>query len=292
MLVWLNGRLVEASRARVPALDRGLLHGDGLYETWRTYGGEPFAVAAHLRRLAAAARRLRLRVPGDADLWTRRSRLLVRRNGLPDAAVRLTITRGNGGEAIVPERRAAPTVLLLARPLPADLARRRRDGVHAVRLPFPRDASAFWGSLKLLGHASAVAGRMVAAARGADEGLYVTAAGEVTEGTTSNVFAVVRGVLLTPPLDAGILPGVTRAMVLALARRARLRVREAPLPARGLTSADELFLTASTVEILPVVRLDGRRVGDGRPGPVTRALQARYAAAVARAQNATRRRTA
>ena len=292
MLVWLNGRVVDSTRARVPALDRGLLHGDGLYETWRTYGGEPFAVAAHLRRLAAAARRLALPVPGTAADWVRRSRLLVRRNGLPDAAVRLTITRGDSGEAIVPERRAAPTVLLLVRPLPADLARRQRDGVRAVRLPFPRDASATWGGLKLLGHASAVAGRMLATSRRADEGLYVTPAGEVTEGTTSNVFAVVRGTLLTPPLDAGILAGVTRAMVLALARRAGLRVREAPLAATHLPDADEIFLTASTVEILPVVRLDGRRVGDGRHGPVTRALQARYAAAAARAQNASRRRTA
>lgn len=292
MFVWLNGRLVAAARARVSALDRGLLHGDGLYETWRTYGGEPFAVAAHLRRLAAAARRLSLPVPGDAALWVRRSRLLVRRNRLADAAVRLTITRGDAGEAIVPERRATPTVLLLVRPLPADLVRRQRDGVGAARLPFPRDASAPWGGLKLLGHASAVAGRMLAASRRADEGLYVTAAGEITEGTTCNVFAVVRGSVLTPPLDAGILPGVTRALVLALARRAGLAVRETPLTKRVVAAADELFLTASTIEILPVVRLDGRRVGGGTPGPVTRALQARYGAQVARAQNANRRSTA
>jgi D-amino acid aminotransferase len=292
VLVWLNGRLVAASRARVPALDRGLLHGDGLYETRRTYGGEPFAVPAHPRRLAAAARRLALPVPGSADLWARRSRILVRRNRLPDAAVRLTITRGNAGEAIVPARRAPPTVLLLVRPLPADLAHRQRDGVTAVRLPFPRDASASWGGLKLVGHASAVVGRMLAASRRADEGLYVTPAGEVTEGTGSNVFAVVRGAVVTPPLDAGILSGVTRAVVLALARRAGLPVRETPLTARLVAAADEIFVTASTIEILPVVRLDGRRVGGGTAGPVTRALQAGYAAHVASAQKAKRRRTA
>jgi branched-subunit amino acid aminotransferase/4-amino-4-deoxychorismate lyase len=290
VLVWLNGRVVDAARARVSALDRGLLHGDGLYETWRTYGGEPFAVAAHLRRLAAAARRLALPVPGSAALWTRRSRLLVRRSGLADAAVRLTVTRGAAGEAVVPERRARPTVLLLVRPLPRDLARRQRDGVRAVRLGFPRDAGVPWGALKLVGHASAVAGRMRAAARGADEGLYVDADGAVTEATTANVFAVVRGAVVTPPLAAGILPGVTRAAVLALARRAGLAVREAPLAPRLLAAADELFLTASTVEVLPVVRLDGRLVGAGTPGPVTRLLQRRYAARVA--QNAKSRKTA
>jgi branched-subunit amino acid aminotransferase/4-amino-4-deoxychorismate lyase len=292
VLVWLNGRFVEAARARVPVLDRGLLHGDGLYETWRTYGGEPFAVAAHLRRLAAAARRLALPVPGDAGVWVRRSRVLVRRNRLPDAAVRLTITRGDTGEAIVPERRAPPTVLLLVRPLPADLARRQRDGVRVVLLPFPRDASATWGGLKLLGHASAVAGRMLAARRRADEGLYVTPTGDVTEGTTSNVFAVFGRSLVTPPLGAGILAGVTRAMVLALARHSRLRVQEAPLRARALARADEVFLTASTVEILPVVRLDGVRIGPGTPGPVTRELQARYRARIAAAQKANARNTA
>jgi len=133
---------------------------------------------------------------------------------------------------------------------------------------------------------------MLAMRRRADEGLYVTPAGDVTEGTTSNVFAVFGRTLVTPPLGAGILAGVTRAMVLALAPRARLGVREAPLSARSLARADELFLTASTVEILPVVRLDGRRVGTGAPGPVTRVLQEQYAAAVARAQNANRRRMA
>jgi branched-subunit amino acid aminotransferase/4-amino-4-deoxychorismate lyase len=140
-----------------------------------------------------------------------------------------------------------------------------------------------WGALKLLGHVSAVLGRAHAAARGAEEGLYVTTDGAVTEGTASNVFAVRGGTLVTPPLAAGVLPGVTRALVLALARRAGIPVREAPLRARALATMDELFLTASTVEILPVVRLDGRRVGDGRPGPITYALQGRYAARVAAA---------
>lgn len=287
MLVWLNGRVVPAAQARVSALDRGFLHGDGLYETWRTYGGVPFAVAAHLRRLAAAARRMELPVPGTAALWERRSRLLLRRNGLTDAAVRLTITRGGDGSGVVPERPARPTVLLLVRPLPRDLARRQREGIRAVRLPFPRDASPPWGGLKLLGHASAVVGRLVAARRGADEGLYVDATGAVTEGTTANVFAVIGGTLLTPPLSAGILAGVTRGLVLRVARRAGIAVREEPLGPRALGAARELFLTSSTIEVLPVVRLDGRRVGAGTPGPVTRVLQAGFAALVA--QNATRR---
>jgi branched-subunit amino acid aminotransferase/4-amino-4-deoxychorismate lyase len=283
VLVWLNGRVVPARAARVSALDRGLLHGDGVYDTWRTYGGEPFAVAAHIARLAAAARRLGLPPPGPARAWVQRSRLLVRRLALPDAALRLTITRGAAGEALLPERAARPTVLLLARPLPGDLAARQERGVSAALLPFPRDAAGPWGALKLVGHASAIAGRAAAVRRGADEGLYTTASGEVTEGTTTNLWLVEKGTLVTPPLASGVLPGVTRALVLALARRAGIAVREEPLAVARVRRARELFLTASTIEVVPVVRLDGRRVGDGRPGATTRQLHERYRAHVCRA---------
>jgi branched-subunit amino acid aminotransferase/4-amino-4-deoxychorismate lyase len=280
VLVWLNGRVVAAARARVPALDRGLLHGDGAYDTWRTYAGRPFAVDAHIRRLAAATRALALPAPGSAPTWAARSRLLARRNGLADAAVRLTITRGDAGDALAPHRSARPTRLLTVRPLPPDLAQRQAHGVAVVLLPFPRDVGPPWGRLKLIGHASAVAGRTLAARRKADEGLYVTAHGEVTEATTANVFIVERDGIVTPPLETGILPGVTRALVLKLARRAGLAVHEEPITASRLKDAAEVFLTASTVEVLPVVRIDTHRQASGKPGPITRLLQDAYTAHV------------
>jgi branched-subunit amino acid aminotransferase/4-amino-4-deoxychorismate lyase len=281
VLVWLNGRVVRAREARVSALDRGLLHGDGVYDTWRTYGGRPFAVAAHLRRLAAATRVLRLPTPGGAALWEARCVRLVAANRLRDAAVRLTLTRGDAGAALVPVRRARPTILLIVRPLPSDLAHSQAAGVGVILLPFPRDATPPWGGLKLVGHPSAVAGRLAATRRGAAEGLYVTAEGEVTEATAANLLVVERDAVVTPPLAAGVLPGVTRDIVLGLARRAGLVVREEPVSVARLRAASEVALTASTIEVLPVIRLDGRRVGRGRPGPVTRFLQARYAARVA-----------
>ena len=280
MLVWLNGRFLPARDAVVSALDRGLLHGDGAYDTWRTYGGRPFAVAAHLRRLAAAARVLELPAPGPVAPWERRSRLLVARNRLADAAIRLTITRGAAGAGLAPDVRARPTLLLVARRLPATLARRQARGVAAVALPFPRDAGPPWGALKLVGHASAVVGRLVAARRRAHEAVYVTPDGEVTEGVTSNVFLVERGTLVTPPRSCGILPGVTRAIVIELARAAGVGVREERVALARLRRAREVFLSASTIEVLPVVRLDGRAVGDGRPGAVTRRLQEAFRARV------------
>jgi D-amino acid aminotransferase len=283
VFVWLNGRVLDARAARVSALDRGLLHGDGLYDTWRTYGGVPFATAAHLRRLAASTRRLGFPSPGAPHVWDARARRLVARNGLADAAVRLTMTRGATGDALLPVRSGPPTLLLTVRPLPADLARQRQTGVACVLLPFPRDAAYPWGTMKLVGHVSAVIGRREALRRGAAEGLYVTRDGEVTEGTTSNLFAVVRGAVVTPPRESGVLGGVTRDLVLRLARRLGLPAREEPLAAARLRRAAEVFVTASTVEVLPVVRLDGRPVGSGTPGPVTRRLQSAYRAYVERA---------
>jgi D-amino acid aminotransferase len=283
VLVWLNGRVVDARAARVSALDRGLLHGDGLYDTWRTYDGRCFAVDAHLRRLSAAAKRLDLPPPGDARAWAGRAERLAASNGLDDAAVRLTITRGATGDALLPERRGRPTLLLTVRPLPGDLASRQARGIACILLPFPRDAVFPWGTIKLIGHASAIVGRRHALRRGAAEGLYVTGDGEVTEGTTSNFFAVERGTLLTPPRESGVLGGVTRDLVLRLARRLGIPVREERLSVARVRRARELFVTASTIEVLPVVRLDGRRVADGTPGPVTRRLHEAYTDYVRRA---------
>jgi branched-subunit amino acid aminotransferase/4-amino-4-deoxychorismate lyase len=282
VLVWLNGRTLDAGAARVSALDRGLLHGDGLYDTWRTYAGVPFATRAHIRRLAASARRLALPPPGAWQAWHARAARLVAANRLEDAAIRLTLTRGDGGDALLATRRARPTMLLTVRPIPHDLERQRARGIACVLLPFPRDAAFPWATMKLIGHVSAVVGRRHARRHGAAEGLYVTAAGEVTEGTTSNLFTVERGVIVTPPLACGVLGGVARDLVLRLARRAGLTVREAPIPARRLAAAAEVFVTASTIEVMPIVRVDGRPVGAGRPGDVARRLQAAYRAHVAR----------
>lgn len=281
MLVWLNGRWLAARDARISVLDRGFLHGDGLYDTWRSYGGVPFAVHAHLRRLAAACRVLRLPPPGDAAVWTRRAAALLERNGMADGTVRLTITRGLAGDGPAPTPGPVrPTLLLTARPLPPDLAAQQAHGIAAVLLPFPRDVGPWWAGVKLVGHASAVVGKMYARAHGAAEGLYVTPEGEVTEATTANLFLVERGALVTPPTAGGVLGGVTRELVLRAARRARLAVREERIPVARLRRAAEAFVTASTIEILPVVRMDGTPLGGGAPGPVTRRLQASYAALV------------
>lgn len=286
LVIWLNGRFVGERDARISPLDRGLLHGDGVYDTWRTYGGRSFALRDHLRRLAASARALALPAPESTDVWERRTRTLLRRNGFADGTLRLTLTRGAGGIGPLPDHDAPPLRLLTVRPIPAHLATLWERGVAAVTLPFPRDIDPAWCHLKLIGHPSVFLGKQLAAKRGAFEGLYVNARREVTEGTTANLAIVERDALVTPPLSAGILAGVTRTMLLRAARRVGLRVVEEAIPVRRLVRARELVLTSSTIEVMPVVKLDGRAVGTGRVGDGARALQDAYRASVQRALGA------
>ena len=267
--IWLNGRFVDADQARISPLDRGLLHGDGVYDTWRTYDGHSFALRDHLRRLAASAQALDLPRPAAVAIWATRVRTLLRRNQLSDATFRLTVTRGASGVGPVPDVEAPPLWMLTARPIPVSLAAQQAAGVAVITLPFPRDIDPAWCHLKLIGHPSVYLGKRLAAQRGAFEGLYVNGKRQVTEGTTANVAMIEGDTLITPPLSAGILSGVTRALLLRIARRQGLRVDETAISVARLRRARELLLTSSTVEILPVVAVNGRPVGresDAAPG--------------------------
>jgi len=270
---------VPAARAAVSIYDRGFLYGDAFFETIRFYGGRPLFWDEHLRRLAASLGRFAIPWP-EHDLRRAASDLLAA-CALREAALRLTITRGVG-EGLVPPPGIAPTCVLVARAIPSDLAAERERGWSVVRLAFGHGRGGTTSSHKNVDYLAAVAGRMRAARSHASEALFVEADGTVSEGTTSNVFTVRRGVVQTPPVAAGALPGITRAAVVRAARRAGIEIRESPLRARDLDAADEIFLTGSVIEVMPVVRLDRRRVGAGTPGDVTRAVQSLYARVVAR----------
>lgn len=278
-VVWLNGRLVHADRARVCVLDRGLLYGDGLFETLRAYRGRPLALEEHLARLARSARVLALPLPSPKT-WQEAIAKVLAGCGLEgeDAAVRLTVTRGVGGSGPTPPPRPRPTLLVHARPIDPLLARRQARGVAVCLLP------AWLGRAlpahKTLCYLPGVLARRFAHRRRCSEALHVNGRGEVLEGASSTIFAVLGSAIATPPLDAGVLPGVTRALVLELARTLGLTVEERALRVDELTRVREVFLASSVVEILPVVRLSGKPVSGGRPGPVTRRLQAAYRAHV------------
>jgi len=184
---------------------------------------------------------------------------------------------------LAPSRALEPTVLITVRAIDPELARTQALGAAAIRLSFGRGTGGVTAGHKTLDYLPAVLGSTLARRRRAREAIYVEADGTISEGTTSNVFLAVDGALVTPALSAGGLPGITRSLVLTLARRARREVLVRPIAARELDRAAELFVTSSVVEVLPIVRLDGRRVGEGRPGELTRLLQENYRRVVRRA---------
>ncbi|MBI5016479.1 MAG: aminotransferase class IV [Deltaproteobacteria bacterium] len=277
---WLEEGLVSETEARVSALDRGFLYGDGLFETLRTYGGRPFLLAEHWARLRTSAEFLGIEVPAvePETLVTR----LVEANRLPNAAVRITLTRGPLPKGPRPGTPATPTLFAQARPLPSDLDQRTAQGIDACRLPWPLRAR----GLPLQGHKTLAYLPSVVALGAVPEGaepLLETTEGHVSEGATSNVFWVRVGRLFTPHTDAGCLPGVARRLVLSLAEELGVSAEPGLYPTADLAAADEAFVTSSVVEALPLVRLDGEPIGAGAPGPVTRRLHAAYREAVRRA---------
>ena len=274
--VFLNGRYVAGERAAVSVFDRGLLYGDGLFETMRSYRGVVFQLDEHIERLRASSGVLALPLP--AFDWRARCHELLRRNGLVerDAWVRLMVTRGTSAPRLLPAERSQATTIILSGALPN---RRRTSPATAVLLPFAPES--FIAEHKSLNYLLGVLGKAFAARHGADEGLYVGANGILREGTTSSLFLVRDGSLYTVPAD-GILPGITRQCVLGLATTAAIRTVERRLRPADLLESDEAFLTSSLAEITPLVRVDERPIGGGRPGPVTRQLQRLYRTAVGR----------
>ncbi|WP_242335794.1 aminotransferase class IV [Anaeromyxobacter sp. SG66] len=285
-LVNLDGSLVAPAEARVSVFDRGFLYGDSVYEVIRTYGGRPFEREAHLARLAHSAARIGLSPRWDAQRTAAEiDRTLAAARGAdapePDAApwnageryVRVVMTRGAGEIGLDPALAVDPLAIVIVQPLVGPPARAYADGIPAAVVGVRRASpQAVDPSAKTGAHLTHVLAVREARAAGALEALLLDDAGFVTEGSSSNVFAVAGGRLLTPPIASGILEGVTRAVVLRLARAEGVPVEEVPLRPEDLERADELFITSTVREILPVTRLGDSPVGAGRPGPLTHHL--------------------
>ena len=286
-IVNLDGVLVPPASATISVFDRGFLYGDSVYEVVRTYGGRLFELEAHLARLHGSARRLGLALPWDegrirAETARTLAASLAGEDPAPgDAApwnvgersVRIVVTRGSGELGLDPALAVDPRAIVIATPLRAPPMDAYRHGVAVRIVGIRHDApEAVDTTAKTGAHISNVLAVAEARAAGAHEALLLDRDGLVTEGASSNVFAVRAGALETPPLGAGILEGVTRGIVLAIARAAEITVREIAMRPGQLAAADELFLTSTAREILPVTSLDGCPVGDGAVGRVTTRL--------------------
>lgn len=273
-LVYLNGQIVPAKRAVMQADDRGLLHGRGLFETFRARDGRVLALERHFERLRTGAALLRVSLSLSLPELERAVRELAERLGLQDARVRLTVTAGPGD--------GPPATLLTAHPAteyPTPLYER---GASAVMASVRRNETSPLSRVKSLNCLDSVLAREEARARGADEALLRNLRGRLAEGAFTNLFVLVDRELLTPPVSDGALPGVTRSVVMDLAATLGFRAREASLGVADLMRADEAFLTNAIAGVLPLTRVDGRTIGAGGPGPVTLTLRGAYDAALTR----------
>lgn len=276
--IWLDGSLLPVEKT-LTRLERGFLYGDGLFETLRVYGGRPFMLAEHISRLTAGAAVLGFAEALNPDDLKSAVEQTISANGIEDGSVRLTVARGRG-PGLYPVETDPPTVLVTVRagtPYAPELYAR---GFRAVLVSFPRNERSPLVFVKSLNFLENILGKKEAVASGADEGLFLNTAGHLCEGTVSNLFLLEQDTVLTPAVSSGLLPGITRAIVLQVAREAGFRVEECAVRPDRLFTASEAFLTNSLLEVMPLVTIGGRPVGTGRPGPAAQLLREQYRKAV------------
>lgn len=270
-----NGRITGERDAVISIFDHGFLYGEGIYETMRTYNGRIFLYDRHVRRLRNSARMIVLELPFTDDELARaiRDTMAAASLGGAEAYIRVLVTRGIGDLTYDPGATPRPSVVIIAKPQVDPPPEVYERGVRVVIVSIVRNHPATVNpvikSNNLLNSALAM---QEAIRRGGFEGLMRNYRGELAEFTTSNLFIVKNGVALTPPLDSGLLPGIRREFLFEVGKDVGIEVREQVLRDEDLFSADEAFLTGTTRELIPIVTVDDRTIGDGRPGPITKTL--------------------
>ena len=277
MKIYINGQYFDQKNARISVFDHGLLYGDGIFEGIRAYHGRVFKLAEHVERLFCSAKSILLKIPLSPEEVTRAVVDTCRKNKIRDGYIRLVVTRGVGTLGLNPHKCAHPSVIIIADKIqlyPAELYRR---GLDIITVGTTRNLhSALNPAIKSLNYLNNILAKIEAINGGCEEALMLNAEGYVAECTGDNIFIVKGGMLQTPPLSAGALYGITRAVVMELARQNDMAVSEPNLTRHDLFNADECFLTGTGAEIIAVVKIDGRVIGRGKPGAVTEKLVAQY----------------
>lgn len=276
--VWIDGQARSSADAQVSVFDRGFLYGDSVFETLRTYAGRPFALELHLDRLERSAERVLIPMPVSRAVLRNEVESAVEAADYPESYVRLMLTRGQGTSlGLDPALSERPLRVLLVQPLSPLPSLKYEQGIAAVTFRTQRvgDGTQAAGA-KLGNYLVAVLATHAARERGAEEALLVDAEGRLLEGATSNLFAVAAGRLVTPPEELGILSGITRAYALRAAAALSIAVDIRPLWVSELAKLDELFISSSIRELLPVVRVDEQDIGEGAPGPITQRLTSEF----------------
>ncbi len=276
-VVYLSGALVDKDQAKVSVFDHGLLYGDGVFEGIRVYRGRVFLLAEHIERLYQSARAIRLEIPLSPAAMTAAVESTVAANRLSDGYVRLVVTRGAGSLGLDIRKTSQPQVIIIADTITLYPPEFYENGLKLITASTMRNhAAALSPRIKSLNYLNNILAKIEGADAGCVEALMLNHKGEVAECTADNVFIVQKGVLKTPPPDAGILEGITRAAIMRLAQAAGYAVHEVALQRHDLYIADECFLTGTAAEVVAIVSLDGRMIGSGKPGPITRDLLGRF----------------
>lgn len=273
-IIWLNGELVDAATAAISPFDHGLLTGDGIFETLKAYGGEPFATSRHFERMVNSATTLGLTPPAQ-DTVVEAMRTVLKANAMEEARVRVTLTGGVG--PLGSDRGdTGQTLMVAASPVPE-----RKPFAKVATVPWPRNERGALAGLKTTSYAENVMALQSAFDRGCSEAIFGNLAGNLCEGTGSNIFIVRGGQLITPPLSSGCLAGVTRSVVIDLCRELGIDLEETDTPFSDLPNAEEAFLTGTLKEVQGIAEVDGVEIGPA-PGPITAKLFAAFHELVAR----------
>jgi len=270
LLIYIDGEFYPENEAKISVFDHGLLYGDGVFEGIRVYNGRIFKLGEHIERLYESAKTVGIEVPLSKEEFKKAIIEVVRRNNLRDAYIRPIVTRGRGRLGLDPRHCQKPTVIIIPQRLeeyPLTVAAKKavRAIVSSIRRTPPFCLPPM---VKSLNYQNNILAKLEAIRAGVDEAIMLDWMGYVCEGTGDNIFIVKNGVLITPPIYASILPGITRQTIIDIAKRLKMEVLERNITIHDLYNADEVFLTATGIEIVPVIEIDGRKIGSGEPGPV------------------------
>ncbi|MGE9266944.1 MAG: branched-chain-amino-acid transaminase [Verrucomicrobiales bacterium] len=275
--IWLDGAIVDESEAKISVFDHGLLYGDGIFEGIRFYEGRVFRLEEHLERLFLSAKAILLKMPWSIEEVTEATLETIRANGLRDGYIRLVVTRGAGGLGLNPYLCEKPSMFIIASTITLYPEEYYTNGLElvtcATRRPTPASLSP---QVKSLNYLNNVMAKVEALKAGAMEGVMLNEQGYVAECTGDNLFIIKKGEVITPPVSDGSLDGITRETIFDLCREMGITIREESMTRYDIYTADECFLTGTAAEVIPVVKLDEREIGDGRPGEVSSALIKAY----------------
>ena len=275
--IYINGTLLPKDEAKISVYDHGLLYGDGVFEGIRVYGGNVFLLAEHVERLYESAKFIRLKIPLSQQEMTDAVNNTVKANQIEDGYVRLVVTRGAGTLGLDIRKTSDPQVIIIADTITLYPKEIYEEGMKLVTASTIRNhPQALSPKIKSLNYLNNILAKIEGTDTGAVEALMLNHKGKVAECTGDNIFIVKNGAIKTPSPDSGILEGITRNAVIRLARGVGLSVEETTLTRHDIYVADECFLTGTAAEVIAVVSLDGRTIGDGKPGPITQDLRREF----------------